>query len=41
MHNAIVKRVADWINKPDIAPQLTALMIASGLLVIWAGLCAI
>jgi hypothetical protein len=35
------EREAARRQKADIAPQLTALMIAIGLLFVWAGLCAI
>jgi hypothetical protein len=39
MRYVVSKRIVDRTSKVS-APQLTALMIAAGLLVAWAGLCA-
>ena len=41
MHDIAQKRMANRISRAGIAPHLTALMIATGLLVVWAGLCGI
>jgi hypothetical protein len=37
----VSNRSTDRNGEARIAPQLTALVIAGGLLVVWAGLCAI
>jgi hypothetical protein len=41
MHSTISKRIACRIVNTDIVPYLTTLTLVAGLLVVWAGLCAI
>jgi hypothetical protein len=41
MRSIAAERITDRNGKASFGPQLTALMIAVGLLAVWVGLCAI
>jgi hypothetical protein len=41
MRFMVSKRATDRNGEARIAPQLTPLVVAGGLLIVWAGLCAI